>query len=80
MIDVRAGISNGGEKETEGGNAVGIDWNGGMWNGGGRIVERHWGNKEMTNNKIEGGRSPKDDGHDTSAISSSISFQIEFRS
>jgi hypothetical protein len=31
--DVRARVSNGGEEETG-------DWNGGMWNGVGRIVER----------------------------------------
>jgi len=47
MIGIRAGIANGGEEETEvgegceGRKAVGIG-SGGVWNGGGRIVERHY--------------------------------------
>jgi len=44
MIGIRAGIANGGEEEEEtgiGGKAVGIG-SGGVWNGGGRIVERHY--------------------------------------
>lgn len=59
MRDVLAGISNGGEEETgkggrrEGRKAVGgIDWNGGMWNGGGRIVQgRHFGLRRKGNDK-----------------------------
>jgi hypothetical protein len=69
MVSVRAGIPNSGEEER----GIRKGREGGMWNGGGRIVERHG----MTN-KIEGGEKQASDDqqvrkHDTSAISSSIS-------